>query len=115
MTTPSPILRKPDDEPIPTAPVAANLAWILATSADDRVRNGPEALAIAESLGGAKSDDPTTLDVLGAALAANGRFPDAVAAAQRMLARAQARGEAAAARRAEERLRAYTSGRAWRQ
>lgn len=98
-----------------SASAAANLAWILATSTDDQVRNGPEALAIAESLARDSGNDPTALDILGAALAASGRFAEAAATAQRMLGRAQAVGDAAGAARAERRLQVYRSGRPWRQ
>jgi hypothetical protein len=99
----------------PTAGTAVNLGWILATSADDRVRNGPEALAIATSLGGDKSQDPAVLDLFAAALAETGRFADAATVAEGLAARAQRAGDAAGAARARQRLSAYRAGRAWRQ
>ncbi len=56
-----------------------DLAWHLATAPDDAVRDGPEALRIAQELdretGG---DDPLILDTLAAAFAENGRFDEAV-------------------------------------
>jgi Flp pilus assembly protein TadD len=63
-----------------------NLAWVLATSPQASVRNGVRAMELAqqaERLSGGK--DPSVLGTLAAAYAETGRFPDAVAAAQRAL------------------------------
>jgi tetratricopeptide (TPR) repeat protein len=62
------------------------LAWLLATTRDDSLRDPKRAIALA-SRGGALSspDDPTVLDVLAAAHAASGDFDRAIAAAQRAL------------------------------
>jgi tetratricopeptide (TPR) repeat protein len=99
----------------PSRAVAANIAWILATSRDDRVRNGRAALESAERLVREDPADQTSLDVFAAALAEMGRYADAVAVAQRMLSSAQASGNAAGEARAKERLAAYGAGRPWRQ
>jgi tetratricopeptide (TPR) repeat protein len=59
------------------------LAWLLATCPDDKIRNGAEALALAESI--CKQTDHQSvraLDVLAAAYAETGRFDDAVATAR---------------------------------
>jgi tetratricopeptide (TPR) repeat protein len=69
------------------AAVLGNLAWILATCPDPRMRNGKEAVALAEraaSLTG--RNDPVILDALGAAYAEAGRFAEAAGAATRALA-----------------------------
>jgi tetratricopeptide (TPR) repeat protein len=95
--------------------VAANIAWILATSYDDRVRDGGEALRRARTLYGKASSDPTVLDALAAALAENGRFGEALAVCQRMSSIAAASGDAGGQRRAEERMAAYAAHRPWRQ
>jgi tetratricopeptide (TPR) repeat protein len=62
-------------------------AWLLATSPEASLRNGPKALALARQLdrlsGG---NNPALLDTLAAAYAENGQFPEAVDAAQRALA-----------------------------
>ena len=95
--------------------VAANIAWILATSYDDRVRDGGEALRRAQNLYGKASSDPTVLDALAAALAENGRFGEALAVCQRMSSVAAASRDAGGQRRAEERMTAYAAHRPWRQ
>ena len=61
-----------------------NLAWILATSADDSVRNGAEAVALAEkACQQTQNQDPMTLGTLAAAYAEAGRFADAAAIAEK--------------------------------
>ena len=63
-----------------------NLAWILATCPNHRLRSGPEAVAWAEracQLTGFKSATPVS--TLAAAYAEAGRFPDAVSTANRAL------------------------------
>lgn len=62
------------------------LAWILATTADDTVRDPREALRLLEPvLAGAQTPDATLLDAWGVALAANGRFEEAVKTLERAL------------------------------
>jgi tetratricopeptide (TPR) repeat protein len=65
-------------------------AWLLATSPEASLRNGPKALALARQLdrlsGG---NNPALLDTLAAAYAESGQFPEAVDAAQRALALAR--------------------------
>ena len=61
-----------------------NLAWILAASADPQVRNGPEAVLLAERA--CKLTDykkPLLVGTLAAAYAEAGRFPEAVATARK--------------------------------
>ena len=59
-------------------PALLSLSWALSTHPRDRVRNGPEALALAEAALRADRDrGPSTLDVLGAAYAEVGRFAEA--------------------------------------
>lgn len=59
---------------------ANNLAWILATSPDDKLRNGPEALALAQkACASAAHKDPGYLATLAAAQAETGDFPAAIA------------------------------------
>lgn len=98
----------------PTTTIKANMAWILATSADDRVRDGRAALAIAEPLASTSPRDAIVLDSYAAALAEVGRFADAVNVARRMEALAGSSGDAALASRAESRAQSYAAGRPWR-
>jgi spermidine synthase len=62
------------------------MAWVLATWPEASVRNGMEAVALAERalrLSGGR--EPAILDTLAAAYAEAGRFPEAVETARRAL------------------------------
>lgn len=95
--------------------VAANIVWILATSDDDRLRNGKAALERAEPLARANPNDQAVLDGLAAALAENGRFSEALAVTARMDSLARIAGDNSAMARARARASMYSSGRPWRQ
>lgn len=70
-----------------------NLAWILATSAEAELRDGPEAVQLAgEVVRGDGGSDPLSLDTLAAAYARAGRWNDAVATASRAVQAAEAKG-----------------------
>jgi spermidine synthase len=86
---------KPSD-----AILANNLAWRLATSPQPALRNGEEAVQLAELANELFSGKHVSLlNTLAAAYAAAGRFPDAIATAQEALALArQDRDEATVAR-----------------
>jgi tetratricopeptide (TPR) repeat protein len=99
----------------PSRDLAANIAWIRATSSDASVRNGQAALVTAQRLTGEDPNDMMALDVLGAALAEMGRFAEAVGVAERMLGVARGHGDIAGEQRAATRLRAYRAGQPWRQ
>lgn len=90
----------------------SNLGWVLATSRNDSVRNGREALAIAQNLNAA---DPAMVSVLAAAYAEVGNFPEAVAAATRALELSRAQGNQAADSPYVARLEAYKAGQLLRQ
>jgi tetratricopeptide (TPR) repeat protein len=63
-------------------PVLTNVAWMLATCPDASIRNGAEAVRLAEqALALAGSRDAMLFDILGAAYAEAARFPEAVKAA----------------------------------
>jgi tetratricopeptide (TPR) repeat protein len=63
-----------------------NLAWLMATSFDKTVRNPARAVELAEATDRqTKGTLPGLIDTLAAAYAAAGRFPEAIAAAQRAL------------------------------
>lgn len=89
----------------------AGITWALAASTDDSVRNGAKAIELAEKTdrltGG---NDPVLVSVLAAAYAEAGRFPDAVATAQRAQQLATAQGNTAIAAAVQQQLAHYQSG-----
>ena len=91
--------------------VLNNLAWILATSADDSVRNGPEAVQLAEKACQlAQNQDATTMGTLAAAYAEAGRFSEAVATAQKAANLAAAAGNSQFANINTQLMQLYRSG-----
>ena len=88
--------------------VKHNLARLLATAADPRVRDGARALQLAlEVCERTGNRDPRALDTLSAAYAAEGRFDLAREAASRAAARARELGDAEAAAAIDRRARSY--------
>lgn len=70
-----------------------NLAWILATSPDDSLRNGARAVQLGEDvMNRAGHPNAIVLRTLAAAYAETGRFNDAIAAAQQAIEIARASG-----------------------
>jgi len=68
-------------------PLLSQTAWVLATSPEESVRNGAEAVELAQrAVKLSEGKDPTILDTLAAAYAELGRFPEAVDTARRALA-----------------------------
>ena len=65
-------------------------AWLLATARDASLRNGAEAVRLAESARDAEPDNPEVLDTLAAAYAEEGQFTRASASAERALELAKA-------------------------
>ena len=64
----------------------SNLAWLLATSPDPSLRNGPEAVLLAEQASHSPSGQrPLILRILAAAYAEAGRFPEAIDTAHQAL------------------------------
>jgi tetratricopeptide (TPR) repeat protein len=66
-------------------------AWLLATARDASIRNGAEAVRLAESARDAEPDNPEVLDTLAAAYAEEGRFARASTTAGRALELAKAK------------------------
>jgi tetratricopeptide (TPR) repeat protein len=85
-----------------------NLAWILATSSDSSMRNGPRAVALAvkavEVSGGR---DPNFVRTLAAARAEAGQFTEAVATAEEAKAIASGQNKPELARKLEEEITLY--------
>lgn len=89
------------------------LAWLLATCPDAAVRNGPQALALAQEIASRGVTAPELFDTLAAAYAETGRFPEAIEAAGRAVELAQSLSHpAAAAMLARQNL--YRTGRPFR-
>ncbi|KAB2653955.1 MAG: tetratricopeptide repeat protein [Verrucomicrobia bacterium] len=91
-----------------------NLAWILATCAEPKLRNGEEAVGYADKawkLTGGK--EATMLGTLGAAYAEAGQFTNAIMAAQQAIELAQASGNSGFARMNQQLQQLYRSGRAY--
>jgi protein O-mannosyl-transferase len=77
-------------------PALCNLAWSLATSADPSLRNGSEAVQLAEradSVSSRSDKHPTVLRILAAAYAEAGRFGEAKETAQQALQEAEKQGD----------------------
>ncbi len=98
----------------PDPDVANNLIWILATTTDDHVRNGGEALQLAERHARERSDY-TSLAGYAAALAECHDLERATAVANQALAAARKEGDAALIKKAEACRAAYEAGHAWRE
>ena len=90
-----------------------NLAWLLATSKDDRVRDGAEALALSTQLV-RDHGDAVFLNAYAAALAECGRYPEAVAVAKKAMDLLQKQDPKLAALGAA-RVRQYEEQKPWRE
>jgi tetratricopeptide (TPR) repeat protein len=92
----------------PDSPDLLNgLAWILATCPDPKRRDGAQAVQFAERASTLSGSPASSLDTLAAAYAEAGRFTDAVAAAQKALALAEATGQTNTLARFRSRLQLY--------
>ncbi|HWI60002.1 MAG TPA: tetratricopeptide repeat protein, partial [Bacillota bacterium] len=102
-------------KPQPDWPEALNnLAWVLAANPDPSLRNGVEAIALAERacrLTGRK--EAIYLGTLAAAYAEAGRFDEAVSTAEEARRLALAAGQQEIAQKNQELLQVYRSGRAY--
>ena len=96
----------------PDSPFALNdLAWLLATSPDTALRNGPEAVRLAEhGCAVTNRKDPMLLVSLAAAYAEVGRFPEANNVVQEALSLARTTGDKTALGRAKNLLKCFQSG-----
>ncbi len=91
-----------------------NLGWLLATASDDKLRNGAEAVRLAER---ARRLPPgkgiCVAGTLAAAYAEAGRFPEAVATAEKAVREETAAGETRFAELNRQLLTVYRSGKPW--
>ena len=85
-----------------------NLAWLLATSSDENIKNADEALVIANKIVKITGNkNPDTLDTLAAALAAKGRYNEAVKILGRAIGIINSSGNKALLKDYEKRLKSY--------
>jgi protein O-mannosyl-transferase len=95
------------------AAAQSNLAWLLATAADPALRNGAEAVALAERGDSASSrgeNRAIVLRILAAAYAEAGRFNEAKETAQRALQSAQEQGNTVLVNTLRDELALYELG-----
>jgi hypothetical protein len=93
-----------------------NLAFLRATAPDPSLRNGPEAVRLAErACQLTQHNDSESITTLALAYAEAGRFDDAVVTARKARAVALAQGQTEVAARNEQLLELYKSGRAFHQ
>lgn len=98
----------------PTNPIAANnLAWILATSKQDDLRNPTRALELARRCVDLDSANPALLSTLAAAQATSGQFDEAVATLERATTLAKAQGAQTLLPQLEQCLAAYRARKLW--
>ena len=84
------------------------LAWLLATSPEDSVRNGPRAVELAERAATiTRREDVMSMETLSAAYAEAGRFEDAVTAGRAALALAEKQGNESTAADLARRLQIF--------
>lgn len=91
----------------------SNLAWILATSSDPSVRNGSEAVFLADKADSQSSrseNHPIVLRILAAAYAESGRFAEAKETAQRALQEAQIQGNSVLSNSLRDEIALYELG-----
>lgn len=92
-----------------------NLAWLLATAPDERVRDGARAVQLAERAVEMMQRDYRALDTLAAAYAAASDFEKARGLAREAIRRARETGDEAFAQQVEPRLACYLENRPWTQ
>lgn len=95
--------------------VMANLAWAMATDHNPQVRNGKEAVILAERLCnmGARNN-PRFLDLLAAAYAEAGRFPEAIKTAEEAVSLAETMNQRDLSTQFRSRIDLYRSGQPFR-
>jgi tetratricopeptide (TPR) repeat protein len=98
------------------SPSANNLAWLLATSGNDAIRDGARAVELAERVCSAESERTAgNLDTLAASYAEAGRFKDAVKTAQEAIRWAKAEGDLMTSQRVQQRLALYQQDQPFRE
>jgi tetratricopeptide (TPR) repeat protein len=94
-------------------PAQSNLAWLLATSSDASLRNGSEAVLLAERADSESSrneNHPIVLRILAAAYAEAGRFAEATETAQKALQAAEIQGNSSLSNALRDEIALYDLG-----
>lgn len=100
----------------PDWPVTLNsLAWMLATQPDAKLRDGRDAVRLAEQAVALSKNDPGFMDTLAAAYAEAGRFPDAIKTAENAIQLATASNQPGLAAEIKSRLQLYQASTAYRE
>jgi protein O-mannosyl-transferase len=98
-----------------SAEVLNDFAWLLATHPDENIRNGTNAVRLAErACGLSRGVEPLFIGTLAAAYAEAGRFPEAIAAAEKARSLAQTTGRSQVAETNQKLLELYRAGKAAR-
>jgi tetratricopeptide (TPR) repeat protein len=92
---------------------ALTVAWMFATHPEQRVRRPQLAVELADQIRGITGPHPIASDVLAAALAANGRYTDAVQLVEEAMDEARRRGQTAMLPPLEARAGRYRAGRSF--
>ncbi len=88
-----------------------NLAWILATAADRKLRDGPVSVRLAQQANQLTGyNQPKMMDTLAAAYAEAGRFPEAIQATRKAMDLARPSGKTALLKQLEARMPLYQAG-----
>ena len=96
--------------------VLTRLAWLLAVHPDLHLRNGTQAVELAErACRLTQYGQPTVLMTLAAAYAEMGRFAEAVSSAQKAQSLAQVAGQTKLARRNQQLLELFQAGQPYRE
>jgi Flp pilus assembly protein TadD len=95
-------------------PSLNQLAWLSASSPDATVRNGAQAVELAQRAAKLNAADPNVLDTLAAAYAEAGRFPEALQTARQALDLATRQGNKAFADDVRARIQLYQTGSPYR-
>lgn len=91
--------------------LANNLAWILATATHSEFRDPPEAVRLAESADrNSGGENPTILDTLAVAYAADGRLAEAITTIDRAILAAQNRQDKVTVQQLQARREEYQEG-----
>lgn len=102
----SALVRKPAD-----VNALNNLAWLLATSPDPKLRNGPKAVELAQRADQlTESNSPVIVATLSAAYAEEGRFPEAIETAKLALSFAAASRNSALVEAIRAQIQLYEAG-----
>jgi tetratricopeptide (TPR) repeat protein len=97
-------------------PPLSQLAWLLATAPETALRNGARSVELAERAAAlTQRQDAQVLNILAAAYAEAGRFPDAIRTAEEAIPLAAAAKQAGLARALQRNLQLYRTGQPVRQ